>query len=160
MKLPFALLLLMMSFSTFAQDFAEATCGEVRKVSNGKILKRLQPSFFGLNSKFVLKTKFENYTKLRSYHFFQDAPVDDAIQERKSVYTAFSDKEKFRTSKQGMKAALKNSTSVWACVGEINIPLKYRGRHAFFSEISLEDAIAKFKKQAKRHQTKPLRITL
>lgn len=152
MKILIITMILMMSFSAMAQDFAEATCGEVRKIGNGKILKRLEPNFFGINPKYVLKTKFENNVELSSSHFFSGIQMPELTDKRKTVFTGFSDKEKFRTSKTEIKAALKEAHTVWACVGEIKIPLKYSGRHAFYSTVSLEDAIAKFNKQANRHR--------
>lgn len=138
----------------------EATCGEVKKVSNGKILKRLQPSIFGINAKFVLKTKFYNYITLNESNVAQDISAGELTHKQESAFTAFSDKEKFLAAKKDLKSALKKSNSVWACVGHISIPLKYEGSHAYVSEISLEDAMEQFKKQVKRHSYKPLRITL
>jgi hypothetical protein len=149
---------MMFSFSTMAQNLAEATCGEVRRAGNGKILKRLQPNLFGINPKYVLKTKFENHMEISSYHFFSNVPIPELKHQRKTAFTGFSDKEKFITSKNELKQALKDHHTIWACVGEIRIPLKYYGNHAFYSDVSLEDAIEKFTKQARRHTGSSIRV--
>ncbi len=158
MKALVFLALMALSFQVFSQG-TEATCGEVRKASNGKILKRLEPNLFELNSKFVLKTKFYNYINLREDSRSDDLVYGDLTKERETAYTAFSMKDKFLAAKKDLKTALKRSNTVWACVGHISISFKYEGSHAYVSEISLEDAIAKFNKQYKRHAPKPLRIT-
>ncbi len=151
-------IVMMLSFSAFAQYDITATCGEVRSAGNGRILRRLQPSFFGLNAKYGLKTKFENYVELSSAHFISDAVMPTLSDHNKKVITFFSDKTKFKKAKAELKESLKASHTVWACVGNIDIALKYKGRHAYVSTTSLEDAIAQFKKQVKRHSGSIIKI--
>ena len=136
----------------------EATCGEVRKTGNGKILRRLEPNLFGINAKFVLKTKFENHVVLNEYSCSKKEmnvfPLTNG--ERKTAFTKFSDKEKFVSLKKEFKAEIKKSKksreTLYACVGHIKVePMKYSGSHVFFNSESTDAAVEQMRRQARRH---------
>ncbi len=144
------------SFCALAQAFTiNMNCGEVIKARNGKILKRLEPSIFGLNSKYVLMTKFNNpigYTVNGSSEDNYDLILGEV--EQKS-FTAFSLKDKFRTQKKMIKEAIKKAkadgSDLYACVGQIRVPLKYSGSHVYLSHDSIDEAMKKMIKQGARH---------
>ena len=150
------LILLVLGFSTFAQAYTiSMTCGEVVKARNGKILKRLQPSFFGLNSKFVLMTKFNNQVGYMISGSSNDIYNTATFNADRKSFTNFSLKDKYQAEKRKIKNAFKKSridgSDLYACVGHVNVAFKYSGSHVFLSNESVEDAMKKMINQGARH---------
>lgn len=149
--------LLFTSFAHASYYDMNVTCGEIKSAGNGKILKRLQPSVFGINSKYVLKTKFRSYVEINETGF--KIPSDarlDLVYDNQTSLTYFSDKDKFLSLKKELKDAIKKSKKkdepLYACVGRIEIyPLKYKGSQVFTSTDSVEDALRKARKLVKKH---------
>lgn len=134
----------------------EMTCGRVLKVRAGKLLNRLEPSMFGINSKYVLFTRLDNpigYIEKHSKDTFSSNSFTTNDMER--TYTRFSWKDKYRKIKKAFKAALKkanrNNRDLYACVGRVDVLLKYSGAEVFFSEESVEVAMKRMRKQVRRH---------
>ncbi len=152
------LVLSLLTLSGLASAYTlDYSCGEVKRVSNGKILNRLEPNLFGLNPKFVLKTKFiqgESYIET-GYSFGRYNAVSQKQLNNEAVYTRFSLKPKFKKLKAKIKSDLKKAKRkdipLYACVGRIDISFKYSGAHVYTSFESMEDAQKKMRKQAKRH---------
>lgn len=157
-KLTVLALTSLLSLSALALGNAELkmTCGIVKKARSAKLLKRLEPGFFSLNSKFVLFTKFENpigYNESHSKETYTSNNFTTNDMER--TYTYFSWKDKFVKLKDSLKKAIKSSKQknidLYACVGRIDTLFKYAGSEVYYSTESLEDAAEKMRKQAKRH---------
>ncbi len=130
-------------------------CGEVMKVRNGKILKRLEPGLWGLNAKYVLTTKFENAigyidSSKEKHRFNTTTFTHNTINK---THTYFSLKDKFQKLKRNFKMeSLKAKKSLYACVGDIKVnPAKYKGIHVYYSYDSIDEARLLFRSQAIRH---------
>ncbi len=136
----------------------QMTCGEVAKVRNGKILRRLEPSLFGTNDKYVLRTKFLSGTDINengSCNVFPANPDLSGVS-NKINFTNFGNKQKFQELKYDLKNELRNAKQtgvpLFACVGHISVsPLRYEGSQIYHSTISIEDAIEQMRAQARRH---------
>jgi hypothetical protein len=151
------LILLVLGFSTFAQAYSiNMTCGEVVKARNGKILKRLEPGFWGLNAKFVLMTKFDNPIGYNIRGTSKSRYNTATFEAEEKTYTYFSLKPKYRALKKEIKNAVKkknkDGSNLYACVGHIDVSLRYYGSHVYLSTDSVEDAMKKMIKQGARHQ--------
>lgn len=157
-------LLLLLSFisqtalASWSHYRINMVCGEVKKVRNGKLLKRLEPNFLGLNAKFVLTTKFIDpvgYVETSSYDDrFDTIPFSSSDMDK--THTYFSLKDKFLKIKGEFKAAVKKAKKekkpLYACVGSIDVePFKYKGAHVYYSFDSIENARAQMRAQAVRH---------
>lgn len=134
------------------------TCGEVLKAGSGKLLNRLEPSFFGINDKFVLKTKFENSVDIQETGLTLREPdqIVNHNEGSKIAYTRFSLRSKFRNLKSELKRELKQAkesgTTLYACVGYIKVNIfKYLGSHVETSTVSLDEAIEKMRSRARKH---------
>jgi hypothetical protein len=137
---------------------ANMVCGEVKKVRNGKILKRLEPGLWGLNAKYVLTTKF-----IDAIGFIDSSTEKDRFNTAtfshdsiNKTHTYFSLKDKFqklkRNFKEELKKSKKNNRPLYACVGDIKVsPAKYKGSHVYYSNESIEEARLLFRSQAIRH---------
>lgn len=154
------LLLTLLVFTTFAHASSydlQMTCGEVKSAGNGKILKRLEPSVFGINAKYVLKTKFSSYVEINeSGAKIPKEEILDLINDDQTALTYFSDKAKFNQQKselqKAIKLAKKQKDTLYACVGRLHVhPFKYTGSQVFFSTESVEAAAMKMRKLAKKH---------
>ena len=151
----------MILFSSFVHASyydLKMTCGEVLKTGNGKLLQRLEPSFFGINDKYVLRTKFINYVEINEVISKKEKPETPSIVNTGKIitYTNFSLKEKFKDLKVKFKNELKESKRLnlplYACVGHIDVvPFKYKGSHVYYSQKSLKDAIKQMRDKAKKH---------
>lgn len=153
-------LLTLVLFTSFAHASSydlTMTCGEVKSAGNGKLLKRLEPSVFGINAKYVLKTKFSSYVEIHESR--TSIPKDeilDLINDDQTALTYFSDKHKFNEQKtelqKAIKLAKKKKETLYACVGRLHVqPFKYTGSQVFFSTESVEAAALKMRKLAKKH---------
>jgi hypothetical protein len=145
-----------MGFTTFAQAYSiDMTCGEVIKARNGKILKRLEPNLFGINAKFTLMTKFNNPIGYIISGTSEDRYTTSTFNAYKKTFTYFSLKPKYIREKTKIKNAVKLSKAqgkeLYACVGHIDVSMKYSGSHVYLSNESVEDAMKKMIKQGARH---------
>ena len=136
----------------------EMTCGEVAKVRNGKILRRLEPSIFGINDKYVLRTKFQSGTDIYETGSCTVFPANPDLSgvPNKIVFTKFADKQKFQELRDDLKDELRiakqTGVPLFACVGHISVtPFRYKGSQVYHSTISIEDAIEQMRAQARRH---------
>lgn len=162
MKLAFAIVISIISLQSAIAGWsnyrANMVCGEVKKIRNGKILKRLEPGLWGLNAKYVLTTKFENAigyidSSTEKHRFTTTTFTHDTINK---THTYFSLKDKFQKLKRSFKMeflkAKKSKKSLYACVGDIKVnPAKYKGSHVFYSYESIDEARLLFRSQAIRH---------
>lgn len=148
----------LLSLSAFALGNAELkmTCGVVKKARSAKLLNRLEPGFFGLNSKYVLLTKFENpigYNESHSKETYSSNSFTTSDMEK--TFTRFSWKDKFVKLKKSLRAAIKSAKKknidLYACVGRIDTLFKYAGAEVYYSTESVEAAANKMRKQARRH---------
>ena len=144
------------SISAFASGRIEMVCGQVIKARSAKLLKRLEPSIFGLNPKYVLMTKFDNPIGFSEEHSKETySSVSYNSDDLEKVYTGFSWKSKFKVLKNNLRAALKDANksheNLFACVGTIQAIFKYSGSEVFYSTDSLEAAKEKMRGQLRRH---------
>jgi hypothetical protein len=158
-------LILLLAFSitsaahatNFSSYLMKATCGELVKVGNGKLLKRLEPNIFLTNPKYVLRAKFVSPVVINETGDKDSKPSEArAYPSNNIAYVGFSISEKFDLNKKVLKLALKTAKKMdqplYACVGNVNVsPLKYKGNEVSFSLDSVEDALAKMRKVARRH---------
>lgn len=155
----FILMMTLLSTSAFAGVYdIKMTCGEVAKVGNGDLLKRLEPNLIGLNAKFALKTKFKRAIDIHETAMKKDKPKVPTFQyaEKKTALTYFSLKDKFQDQKYDFKEELSETrrlgVPLYACVGHISVfPFKYEGSHVFFTRKSYKEAVNLMRKQARRH---------
>lgn len=152
-----ALSLSSLAHAGFSHYDLKMTCGELVKAGNGKILKRLQPSLFGINSKYILRTKFIAPVVINEIVSKGERPADIRMTSDSEVaYTAFSNFYKFDERKQILKKALKISRKaklpLYACAGHVDVfPFKYSGSEVTVSAESLDAAIEAMRKIARRH---------
>lgn len=144
------------SFAGLSDGRLDMTCGRVLKARSGKILNRLEPGLFGLNTKYVLFTKFDNpigYSERHNKDTFSSNTYTTSDMER--TYTRFSWKNKYLNRKSALKSALKKANrenkDLYACVGRVDILFKYSGAEVFFSDESLDAAMERMRKQVRRH---------
>lgn len=154
-KITLALALLCLSAFAHA-NYIEYTCGTVHKLKNGKILRRLIPDPFGITKKYVLKTKLRDAKRYTYVKINRNQQVLESERIKKeTVYTAFSSKRKFQLLKRGAKDSLKLAKrydqKLYACVGRIEIPIRYYGAHIYWSSESLEAAKEQMDHQIQRH---------
>jgi len=153
-----SILLISMFISTtvFASGRIEMVCGQVTKARSAKLLKRLEPSFFGLNPKYILMTKFNDPIGFSEEHSKDTySSVSYTSEDLEKVYTGFSWKNKFKVLKSSVRSALKSASkaqeNLYACVGTIQAVFKYSGTEVFYSTDSLEAAKEKMRHQLRRH---------
>lgn len=89
----------------------QMTCGDVAKVRNGKILRRLEPSLFGINDKYVLRTKFLSGTDINETGSCTVFPANPDLSgvPNKINFTKFGNKQKFQELKYDLKSELRNA---------------------------------------------------
>lgn len=147
------LIISLISVSAFAYSDIQFSCGVVKNIGNGKLYRRLEPNMFGMNDKFVIRTKFVSGKSYKIYEGVNDLVVSDMS--RKVVNTNFSFKHKFQEVKREAREMLKEAKDLekdlYGCAGHIRIPLKYSGSHVYTSHDSLEDALDQFLRQVERH---------
>jgi hypothetical protein len=153
----FALLMSSVAHAGFSYYDLNATCGEVVKAKSGELLRRLEPGFFGVNDKYVLKTTFVKPIQINEILEKKDVPSNTGFSvSNEDAFTSFSDKEKFLHLRNGLKKAIKaadkKNIQLFACVGKLKVfPFKYSGSEVFWSEKSLDDAISQIRKKARIH---------
>lgn len=163
MKLVFALALTLISQTVLANglftDYSiNMTCGKVKKVKCAKPFKRLEPGFFGINQKYVIKTKFKDARgyAVSGHNRGSNKQVQYHTPRLKKAFTYFSLKKKFKEIRDDFKAELARANAdkrdLYACEGYINVtPLRYKGSHIYYSYESIEDAKAKMIRKAEQH---------
>ncbi len=163
MKLVLALTLTLVSQTVLANGLFSSysinmTCGIVKKVKCAKPFKRLEPGFFGINQKYVIKTKFRDARgyAVSGHHSGSRKEVRYHTPRLKKVFTYFSLKRKFKEIKDDFKAeyarAKADNRDLYACEGYINVtPLRYKGSHIYYSYESIEDAKSKMIRKAEYH---------
>lgn len=134
------------------------SCGEVKKVKCAKPFKRLEPAFFGINQKYVIKTKFRHARgyAISAYNRGDYTQVKYKTPRLNKAFTYFSLKKKFKKIRDDFKAELKKAKEdgrkLYACEGYINVkPLRYKGSHIYYSYDSVEDAKDKMISKAEQH---------
>jgi hypothetical protein len=163
MKFVLVMMMALLSQSVFAASLVTSysilmKCGKVEKVKCAKPLKRLEPGLFGINQKYVIKTKFYNgqgyaISSSDEGHYTQ---VEYTVPKMNKAFTYFSLKKKFKTIlndfKTEFKRAKEDGRDLYACEGYINVtPLRYKGSHIYYSYESIEDAKAKMIRKAEQH---------
>ena len=102
----FVLVTLFFSTSIFALSSAKVlmTCGVVKKARSAKLLRRLEPSLFGINSKYVLLTKFENPIGYSEVHNKDTYTSNTFVSsDMHKTFTYFSWKDKFLKLRKSIK---------------------------------------------------------
>lgn len=138
----------------------QMSCGEVKKVRCAKPFKRLEPGFFGINQKYVIKTKFKKigavgYT-VAGNTYSDRQQIEFHTPRVHKAYTYFSLKKKFQKIRDDFKSEFKKAKSenvpLYACEGYIHVmPFKYRGSHIYYSYESIQDAKLKLINKAEQH---------
>ena len=163
MKLVLAMALTLITQSALANGLFTSysinmTCGKVKKVKCAKPFKRLEPGFFGINQKYVIKTKFRGARgfAVSGLNRGQNTQVEYKTPRLNKAFTYFSLKKKFKEIRDDFKAELKRAKQddrkLYACEGYINVkPLRYKGSHIYYSYESIEDAKSKMIRKAEYH---------
>jgi hypothetical protein len=163
MKKIILILAVLISNSVMAQSFLSSysidmICGTATKASNGKMFKRFEPEYFGLNGKYVLKTKFENSIGIKVSG--KDIDLYDETtyvpEQLNTTFTYFRTISKFRFFKKSLKKILKKNSRikvpVYTCTGYIMVaPFKDLGAFVFSSTQSIEEAKTKMRKHAEKN---------
>ena len=81
--------------------------------------------------------------------------LESEIIDRETAYTAFSSKGKFQFLKRSAKDALRLTKrydqKLYACVGRVEMHLRYYGAHIYWSSESIEAAKEQMDHQIQRH---------
>lgn len=127
-------------------------CGEVLKVRSAKLLRRLEPSLFGLNTNIVLLVKLKNAQKYTETHYNKVDFVSDVENLGRShkSYLGFSNKSKYKYFKKTLSKKLRSSRkALYACTAVSTLFLKYYGSDVFWA-YSYDKALELARKNIRR----------